>query len=519
MKTLKFTLLLIMNFNLAILFSVSAQEYCNYDTQTSFDFGDGSSDSPYKILEQSDGKTLIFGTSYYITGNYFEASIARLNTNNTLDESFGDNGRVSHRWDSRNTCISAALQDDGKILIGGYQAPGNGLSSFRRYVARLNNDGTPDSTFGVNGSAKLDAGSGTNGAVVAIKEKEDGKVQAIVIGNNTPGYGLIQLDEFGAYDTTFSGDGIAYHSVTSVYWQTDYGDGLFMEDGSVIVIGKAYAGITKPCITKITPEGDLDSTFAVDGTLYIERAIMYNYAGIHGILTSDEDIIIAATSDESPKKYLLFKVDGETGELVSDFGTNGILESSQTSNFGEVHDVVVDPATEGIYVFGRGGTGYWISAVWKVSPIGVEESSCNGNSLQLFQLSSPSSSGFYAAMFSSSGELQILGQSDMTDETSGENQGQNFMIPKNSLATNIHKDAQTNFNVYPNPAKNEINITIDDSNKIEAVNIYSQTGQKVYCQGQNIEINKVDISSFPEGIYIIELKSTRTTLRKKIIVN
>ncbi len=519
MKTLKLTLVPLLIFTLSFITSVDAQDYCTYDDQTAYDFGDGSADRPYNLLEQNDGKILMTGTSYYISGNYFTASVARLNPDNTPDGSFGNNGRVGHRWDSRNTSISSALQEDGKILVGGYQAPGNGLSSFRPYVARLLSDGSPDSTFGVNGSAKLEFSSGIKGSVVGIKETEDGKVRAIVIGDNPPGVGVVQLDEFGIYDTTFSEDGVAYHSVLSVYWQTDYGDGLFMEDGSVIGIKKAHSGITKPCITKLTPEGDLDSTFALNGTLYIERSIKYNYAGIHAALTADEDIIIAATSEESPIKYLLFKVNGITGELDNDFGTNGLLESSQTSSFSEVHDVVVDPNTGGFYVFGTGSDYNWVPTVWSVSSSGIEANACNGNAMQNFQLSNPYSSGYYAALFTETGELRIGGQSGVIDETSGEGQSTNFMIPKNSMATFIEDNSKGSFKVYPNPAQNEINISVENHNTIYEVNIYNQIGQIVQTKKENIMESKMDISALPNGIYILEIKSTKTTLRKKIIVN
>ena len=112
-------------FILTLAISVSAQEYCNYDEQTTHDFGYKSFDIPYLMLEQNDGKILMLGTSYFSESNSYKASLLRLNQNNTLDETFGENGKAVHTWSQRNSCISGALQDDGKILIGGFQAPGN----------------------------------------------------------------------------------------------------------------------------------------------------------------------------------------------------------------------------------------------------------------------------------------------------------------------------------------------------------------------------------------------------------
>ena len=503
-------------FILTLAISVSAQEYCNYDEQTTHDFGYKSFDIPYLMLEQNDGKILMLGTSYFSESNSYKASLLRLNQNNTLDETFGENGKTVHTWSQRNNCISGALQDDGKILIGGYQAPGSGSSTRRAYVARLMSDGSSDLSFGDNGSMLLNTIIGS-GSVVGLKQLDNGKIQAIVIGNSPTGYhAMVQLDEFGAYDTTFGDNGVAYNPVLNVTWQDDYGQGLFLEDGSVIVVGKAYVNPnTKPCITKLTPEGDLDSNFAVDGTLYIERAIQFNFAGIHATLAENEDIIIAATSDEAPKKYLLFKVNGMTGAMDNDFGTDGILESSQTSTYNAAHAVVADQVSGGIHVLGTGGTGNWTPNVWKVSSIGEEENGCDGNAMQTFSLGYTFSQGYYAALYTSTEKLRIAGNSGVTDATSGTNQVMNFMTPLNSLATGIDEIKEITFNIYPNPAVNEMNIFVEDNAQIDIIKIYNQLGQNI-MQENNV-VNTLDISSLPKGIYIIELVSGASIIRKKLI--
>ena len=502
---------------LLLLFTLSnsAQEYCEYDEQTTYDFGSSSFDTPYLMLEQNDGKILIIGTSYYNTSNHFEASLMRMNQNNTLDETFGDNGKVGHKWDQRNNCISGALQDDSKILIGGHQAPGNASSTIRPYVARLMNDGTPDLTFGTDGSMLIDTLL-NKGSVVGIKQLNNGKIQAVVITNAPAGVALVQLDEFGAYDITFGNNGIAFNPVLNLYMQTEYGQGLFLEDGSVIVVGKAIVTpIVKPCITKLTPEGDLDSNFAVDGTLYIDRAIQFNFTGIHAALTSVEDIIIAATSEETPQKYLLFKIDEVTGAMENDFSTDGYLESSQTANFNAAHFLVVDQVSGGIHVIGTGGTSNWTPNVWKVSLTGEEENGCDGNSMQTFPLGYSYSQGYYAALYTSSGDLRLSGNSGVTDSLSGDNQVMNFMIPYNSLATGINEVKEVAFNIYPNPAVNEINISVEDNAQIDLVNIYNQLGQRIITETNGF--TTIDISALPKGIYIVELITEASIARRKMI--
>ncbi len=113
------------------------------------------------VAVQSDGKVLIGGGFTTVNGTA-RGSIARLNSDGTLDTTFG-NGLVG----ANNTVRSVAVQSDGKVLIGGDFTLVNGTASGR--IARLNSDGTLDTTFG-NGLA------GANNMVFSVAVQSDGKV-------------------------------------------------------------------------------------------------------------------------------------------------------------------------------------------------------------------------------------------------------------------------------------------------------------------------------------------------------
>ena len=151
--------------------------------------------------------------------------------------------------------------------------------------------------------------------------------------------------------------------------------------------------------------------------------------------------------------------------------------------------------------------------------MGEEENNCGGSSMQTFSLGYAYSQYYHAALFTSTGDLLISGNTGVADTTSGDNQVMNFMIPRNSLATGIKDIEDISFEVYPNPAVNEINISVEGNTHIDALNIFNQMGQRVLLQQENNLKRTIDISMLPKGIYIIELQSTKTTLRKKIIVN
>ena len=106
---------------------------------------------------QSDGKILIGGsfTTYNgIACNY----IARINADGSLDTGFnpgtGTNQYISH----------ITTQSDGKILINGTFTTYNGIA--RKYIARINADGTLDTSFNPGTSY-------TNGSINTIVAQSD----------------------------------------------------------------------------------------------------------------------------------------------------------------------------------------------------------------------------------------------------------------------------------------------------------------------------------------------------------
>ena len=96
----------------------------------------GDDDYGYSICMQGDDKIFVGGMSINNSGNN-NFAIARYNTNGSLDNSFDDNGilttDVSTNYDKG---FSILLQDDGKIILGGYS---NNGYDYDISLARYNN--------------------------------------------------------------------------------------------------------------------------------------------------------------------------------------------------------------------------------------------------------------------------------------------------------------------------------------------------------------------------------------------
>ncbi len=120
------------------------------------------------VVQPADGKVIIVGNFTMYNGTS-RNHIARLNTNGTLDTTF--NPGTGADADVK----AVARQADGKILIGGTFTHYNAV--VRNRLARLNTDGSVDMTF--------DPGAGPNGVVQAIAVQTDGK---ILIGGGFTAY-------------------------------------------------------------------------------------------------------------------------------------------------------------------------------------------------------------------------------------------------------------------------------------------------------------------------------------------
>jgi len=100
---------------------------------------------------------------------------------------------------------------------------------------------------------------------------------------------------------------------------------------------------------------------------------------------------------------------------------------------------------------------------------------------------------------------------------------QGYLNPRIYVALNLGGVLSVNnvvdysTNIFPNPAKN--NITIENSNfVINSVKLYNIAGQLVKSENVNSMKANLNISDLNKGIYILEIKSKETSIRRKLIV-
>jgi uncharacterized delta-60 repeat protein len=101
------------------------------------------SDWGQAVVLMPDGKIMIVGNR--VSGPKYAASLARYNSNGTLDSSFGKEGIVTSNCppNSNNWGFAAATQPDGKIVVVGYAQTGKNKDIL---LVRYKTDGTLDAS-------------------------------------------------------------------------------------------------------------------------------------------------------------------------------------------------------------------------------------------------------------------------------------------------------------------------------------------------------------------------------------
>ncbi|HTF06321.1 MAG TPA: T9SS type A sorting domain-containing protein, partial [Bacteroidia bacterium] len=194
----------------------------------------GSYDVAFSIAVQSDGKIVTAG--YSAAGNSYDFSVARFNDDGSFDTNFGTGGKtVTPVGPSEDICLDMAIQPDGKIVLVGYMW--NATTTDTDYgVVRYNTNGTIDNTFGTNGKATGPI-SNTYDYLRGVTIQPNGKIVAVG-QTSTPGFtdlAVLRLTPAGIPDSTFNGTGII---IADVGGDQDYlMTATLQPDQKIVVVG------------------------------------------------------------------------------------------------------------------------------------------------------------------------------------------------------------------------------------------------------------------------------------------
>ncbi|MDB6169645.1 MAG: Ig family protein [Verrucomicrobia bacterium] len=258
------------------------------DNSVDATFDPGASGNVVALALQPDGKVVLGGSFSFLQANgsatiITRNNLARVNSDGSLDTTFDPNVNAP--------VATLALQADGKIIAGGtfttLKPAGSTVAVSRARLARLNSDGTVDGAFDPN----------PNGTVTALAVTSDGSILvgglfttlepsgSILVGGSFSSIGgsalsnLALLNSGGSASASFAPNpNGAVYSVA------------LRPDGRAIVAGTftTIAGATRTGVAQLNAAGTIDTTFSASPSATGGPAVL--------VLQPDGKVLLGGTS-------------------------------------------------------------------------------------------------------------------------------------------------------------------------------------------------------------------------------
>ena len=149
----------------------------------------------FPAVAESDGTIVLAGRAWADKGVF---GLAQYGSDGSLDRSFGRRGFVRTEIGFESRAADVAIQADGKIVAGGY-GYGDEVA-----LARYNNRGSLDRTFGAGGEVVTSLGPSAIAEAEVVFVQPDGKILAAGTPKDlTPRCALVRYNQNGRPDSSF----------------------------------------------------------------------------------------------------------------------------------------------------------------------------------------------------------------------------------------------------------------------------------------------------------------------------
>ncbi|MGD0987090.1 MAG: delta-60 repeat domain-containing protein [Candidatus Sulfotelmatobacter sp.] len=332
-----------------------------YNTNGTLDstFGTGgqvilSASSAFAVAIQSDGKILVAAPDEF--GSEFVLAIFRLNTNGSLDTSFGSKGvatitATTQFFAPANGTI--ALLAGGKILVVA-QSASLGAEVFERLLS----NGTPDSSFGTNGTAALV----NAGQMLAL---QPGGEILVLAGLFPQGGAVSRYETNGSVDASFGGAGQAAGFGNGGAMAVIDSSSEFVVAGSLVTPPLSLQGNTTGfLLVRYKSNGNIDTTFGTNGVTTTPFPGNLFSAAAAVALQSNGDTVAGGSTAAAPNNpknsdFALARYTA-SGTLDTTFGTNGLVTTTIGTDGSAINTLLIQSDGK-ILAFGNSSAGATIA--------------------------------------------------------------------------------------------------------------------------------------------------------------
>ena len=274
------------------------------------DISGNKDDYAFSVVIDNSNNIIVAGITLSGTNNNYDFVLARYTSNGSLDQNFGNGGKVITDFGSNDDAYSVVIDNSNNIIVAGYTYTNN----YDFALARYNSLGILDTTFGSNGNGKV---------ITDISGNKYDEARSVVIDNSNniivAGYTLSSTENFdfvlarytsnGSLDTTFgNGNG----KVT-----TDFGGNsddkaysvVIDKNNKIIVAGFTLSTTNNSdydfVLARYTSNGNLDPTFGSNGNGIVITDISGNKydEALSVVIDENNKIIVAGISYNDTSNY------------------------------------------------------------------------------------------------------------------------------------------------------------------------------------------------------------------------
>lgn len=284
---------------------------------------------PRGVYRDSFGNYVVIGQLFGPTNP--DLAIARLMPSGGLDPMFGTGGITLHnagQWEYFEDVAQDAL---GRYVVVGRQSP-TGTGPHDMIIARMNGDGSLDTTFGTGGWLIVDNGGDESGNSIVIDSATQDIIAVAATNNDT------LVVRYTSSGTPVSGFGTAGRLILDMSGagRSEFVYRALMDGNNILVAGRADGPTNSDlAVVKLTSTGALDSSFGIGGRLLIDR---FGYEVAYAITPAPgSGWFIGGHSDNG---MVIGKI--TTGGFVdTNYATNGFFEDV-VSNSALAYHLMVD---------------------------------------------------------------------------------------------------------------------------------------------------------------------------------
>ncbi|MBX7108098.1 MAG: T9SS type A sorting domain-containing protein [Chitinophagales bacterium] len=450
-----------------------------------------------------------------------------------IDSSFGLQGSTAYCSPVNCGVNCMKLDGNNRILVGGYikHIPDTlPLNYYDFCITRFLPNGNLDSSFGLHGQTAIDLGE--TEMVNDLALQNDSLI--LISGNsgfNAFGYGntdvvLIRLQENGTPDSSFGTNSVVITDLIHRGFDQDYGSSLLVQpDGKILQIALNGPGINvvgQMCLLRYQHNGMMDSTFAKHGKFIESHSNSYNAHGNYIGLKTDGTIVVACNDGDVFGGGYFYTIRQLTpsGFADSSFADNGIIESMHGYAGPGIYAMQLQPDNK-IVAFTREydmSTQEYFTTLTRFTAQGFPDPGFGSMGRTLVDVNCLYANTLYDICMKPADKITLLA---LTGDFPGK---ELIFIARynNDNTSDIHNEASVypeEWFVYPNPSSGFLIIAWYGKVKNVDVTITGITGKIMYRSSALYSAEMIlNISDFPDGLYMVQLSAGDFIQTKKILV-